>query len=162
MSQSRKSRVLRVARAMWRDCAIAAICPSSTQSEEGRTVTRGQSEENLAGKRIDPDFRDDVGPLLRPGFSWDFEAALDAVLQRLVALLAGEPWKGAGDEDARARVKDAEPRADPPAWSARVGIGHRALCVRDGDDVVWFWIGSHADDDRLVESLESPQTRTAE
>ena len=35
-------------------------------------------------------------------------------------------------------------------WSVRVGITHRALAVRDGDDLIWFWIGSHADYDHLV------------
>jgi hypothetical protein len=35
-------------------------------------------------------------------------------------------------------------------WSARVGLGHRALGVDTDGDVVWFWIGSHADYDRLL------------
>ena len=35
-------------------------------------------------------------------------------------------------------------------WSARVGLQYRALAVRDGDDMIWFWIGTHADSDRLV------------
>jgi hypothetical protein len=35
-------------------------------------------------------------------------------------------------------------------WSARVGIRHRALAVRSGEDWVWFWIGSHSDYDKLV------------
>jgi hypothetical protein len=30
-------------------------------------------------------------------------------------------------------------------WSARVGIHHRVLGVDAKGDVVWFWIGSHAD-----------------
>jgi len=37
-----------------------------------------------------------------------------------------------------------------PIYSARVGLGYRALGVRDGDLVVWFWIGSHADYDRMI------------
>lgn len=28
-------------------------------------------------------------------------------------------------------------------WSARVGLGHRALAVEDGSDFTWVWIGSH-------------------
>ncbi len=40
-----------------------------------------------------------------------------------------------------------------PIFSARVGLGYRALCVRDGDDLIWFWIGSHADYDRLLRRL---------
>ena len=35
-------------------------------------------------------------------------------------------------------------------WSARVGIAYRAMAVRDGDLVNWYWIGSHADYDKLV------------
>ena len=38
-------------------------------------------------------------------------------------------------------------------YSARVGLGHRALAVRDGDTVIWFWIGSHADYDTMLKSL---------
>ena len=35
-------------------------------------------------------------------------------------------------------------------WSARVGASYRAVAVLDGDDFVWFWIGSHAEYDRIV------------
>jgi hypothetical protein len=35
-------------------------------------------------------------------------------------------------------------------WSARVGLGHRALAIEEGDDLVWFWIGKHDEYDRLI------------
>ncbi|MCV3738119.1 hypothetical protein OCK02_18090 [Rhizobium sp. TRM96647] len=35
-------------------------------------------------------------------------------------------------------------------WSVRVGLSWRALAVADDQDLVWFWIGSHADYDKLV------------
>jgi len=35
-------------------------------------------------------------------------------------------------------------------WSVRVGLGYRALGVMEGSSVIWNWIGSHADYDRLV------------
>jgi hypothetical protein len=35
-------------------------------------------------------------------------------------------------------------------WSARVGKSWRALAVNDGEDFIWFWIGSHADYDKLL------------
>ena len=38
-------------------------------------------------------------------------------------------------------------------FSARVGLAHRALAVRAGEDVIWFWIGSHADYDNLLGRL---------
>ncbi len=37
-----------------------------------------------------------------------------------------------------------------PIVSVRVGIGYRALGVRREETIIWFWIGSHADYDRLV------------
>jgi hypothetical protein len=35
-------------------------------------------------------------------------------------------------------------------WSARITRGYRALARRNGDLVVWFWIGTHEDYDQLV------------
>ncbi len=46
------------------------------------------------------------------------------------------------------RVRDA-----PPIYSARVGIGYRVVGVLDGDTIAWFWIGSHASYDRLLDKL---------
>jgi hypothetical protein len=40
-----------------------------------------------------------------------------------------------------------------PIYSARVGLGYRALAVRDGEAVIWFWIGSHTDYDHLLKRL---------
>lgn len=37
-----------------------------------------------------------------------------------------------------------------PLWSVRVGLHYRALATEVGDDLVWFWIGSHAEYDTLV------------
>ena len=35
-------------------------------------------------------------------------------------------------------------------WSVRVGLHYRALAVEDGDELLWVWIGSHAEYDRLI------------
>ena len=35
-------------------------------------------------------------------------------------------------------------------WSARVGGSYRALAVEGTDGLVWFWIGTHADYDKLL------------
>jgi hypothetical protein len=40
-----------------------------------------------------------------------------------------------------------------PVWSVRVGIGWRALGVRSRNAITWFWIGSHAEYDRLLQGL---------
>lgn len=34
-------------------------------------------------------------------------------------------------------------------WSVRINDSFRALAEREGDTVVWFWIGSHNDFDKL-------------
>lgn len=35
-------------------------------------------------------------------------------------------------------------------WSVRVGLHYRALAVDDGADLVWFWIGTHAEYDAIL------------
>jgi hypothetical protein len=40
------------------------------------------------------------------------------------------------------------------AYSARVGLHYRAICVKVGDDqFVWEWIGTHADYDKLLRNM---------
>jgi hypothetical protein len=35
-------------------------------------------------------------------------------------------------------------------WSARVGAHFRALAVVSGNDLVWFWIGSHSKYNEII------------
>ncbi|HEY0837931.1 MAG TPA: hypothetical protein VGE72_28705 [Azospirillum sp.] len=35
-------------------------------------------------------------------------------------------------------------------WSARINLGWRALGLREGETVTWFWIGSHDEYERLI------------
>jgi len=35
-------------------------------------------------------------------------------------------------------------------WSVRVGRRHRAVGIERGTDLVWFWIGTHAQYDQLI------------
>ena len=35
-------------------------------------------------------------------------------------------------------------------YSVRIGLGYRALGVMEDSTMVWFWIGSHAECDRLL------------
>jgi len=46
------------------------------------------------------------------------------------------------------QFKKVSPRQ--PIYSARVGLGHRALALWEGDTITWFWIGSHAEYDTLL------------
>lgn len=38
-------------------------------------------------------------------------------------------------------------------YSVRIGIGWRAVGVKSEDTMVWFWIGSHAEYDKLLSQL---------
>jgi hypothetical protein len=40
-----------------------------------------------------------------------------------------------------------------PIYSARISINYRAVGQLDGDTVIWFWVGSHAEYDRLISRL---------
>ena len=41
-----------------------------------------------------------------------------------------------------------------PIYAVRIGVHYRAVGVHEGDTLIWFWIGSHADYDRLISHLE--------
>ncbi|MEQ8190435.1 MAG: hypothetical protein ABRQ39_20890 [Candidatus Eremiobacterota bacterium] len=40
-----------------------------------------------------------------------------------------------------------------PIFSVRIGKGWRAPGLKENDDIFWFWIGSHADYDKLVKQF---------
>jgi len=37
-------------------------------------------------------------------------------------------------------------------WSVRIGITHRALAVKDGQDFIWVWIGSHDEYEQMIKN----------
>jgi hypothetical protein len=37
-----------------------------------------------------------------------------------------------------------------PVYSVRVGLGYRAVGLREAEHLYWFWIGSHAEYDELL------------
>lgn len=37
-----------------------------------------------------------------------------------------------------------------PVHSVRVGLHYRALATQEGQDMLWFWIGTHAEYDQLL------------
>ena len=43
--------------------------------------------------------------------------------------------------------------AREPIYSVRVSLGWRVLGLLEGDTIYWFWVGSHAEYDRLLERL---------
>jgi len=37
-----------------------------------------------------------------------------------------------------------------PIYSVRISLSHRALGVRVNEEMIWFWIGSHDDYERVI------------
>lgn len=37
-----------------------------------------------------------------------------------------------------------------PIYSVRIGLNYRAVRIKEGDTVIWFWIGSHSEYDKLI------------
>lgn len=42
-----------------------------------------------------------------------------------------------------------------PIYSVRASLDYRAVGIREGDVILWFWIGSHADYDKLLTQMRS-------
>ncbi len=40
-----------------------------------------------------------------------------------------------------------------PIYSVRIGLAWRALGVKENETIIWFWIGSHAEYDKLITLL---------
>jgi len=59
-------------------------------------------------------------------------------------------WK---ENPAHPGVQFKRVRQRPPIYSVRIGIGWRAVGLREDDTIIWFWIGSHAEYDRLLKRL---------
>ena len=43
--------------------------------------------------------------------------------------------------------------ARDPIYAARVTLGYRSVALLEDEDITWFWIGSHAEYDRLLDKL---------
>jgi len=78
-----------------------------------------------------------------------FRKALEALppqvrsqAQRAYALFRSDP------NHPSLRFKPVHPSR--PIYSVRIGIHYRALGVREADDIVWFWVGSHDEYERLI------------
>jgi hypothetical protein len=38
-------------------------------------------------------------------------------------------------------------------YSVRITLSYRALGIKENDTMIWFWIGSHTEYDKLISSL---------
>lgn len=41
-------------------------------------------------------------------------------------------------------------RSGPPTYSVRIGLNYRTLGIWEGDEIVWFWVGTDAEYDAQI------------
>lgn len=83
-----------------------------------------------------------------PGFDTSFAALPEDVKRR--ATKAYRLWQ---DNPTHPSLHFKRVSTSRPAWSVRVDMNYRALGLARDDTIFWFWIGSHADYDRLLRNL---------
>ena len=97
--QRRKGRDLYDLWLVLEECRVdpdaAVKCFLSYLERQGLSVSRAEFEKNLHAKIENERFLDDVPPLLRPEAMFDPARAFQVVMDRLVARVPGDPWRGA-------------------------------------------------------------------
>ena len=63
---------------------------------------------------------------------------------------AREAYRKFQDDPTHPSLRYKQVHPNRPIYSVRITLNYRALGVRDDDEIVWFWIGSHSDYDRLL------------
>ncbi len=58
-----------------------------------------------------------------------------------------EKWQG-NPLHPGVRFKQVHP--SKPIYSVRINRGWRALGIKDGETLIWFWIGSHTDYEKTI------------
>lgn len=78
-------------------------------------------------------------------FWWHFDGLPEPVQKQ--ATKAFRTWR---QNPAHPGLAFKRVHATEAIYSVRISRGYRALGLLEGDTVTWFWIGSHADYDRLL------------
>ena len=73
-----------------------------------------------------------------------------AALPGPVQQRAREAYKRFREQPHHPSLRFKQVHATRAIYSVRITLDYRAIGVRDGDEMVWFWIGSHADYDKLL------------
>lgn len=76
-----------------------------------------------------------------------------ADLPEQVQELAREAYRQFKEDPYYPSLKFKKVHPQLPIYSARVNRDYRAVGQLDEDTVIWFWIGSHADYDKLLNQL---------
>lgn len=75
----------------------------------------------------------------------DLPEDIQALARQAYRLWQEDPWHNS------LQFKQVHP--NKPYYSVRIGAHWRAVGVKSGNEIVWFWIGSHAEYDGLLRQL---------
>ena len=76
-----------------------------------------------------------------------------ARLPREIQRQAREAYTRFADNPSHPGLRFKQVHTIQPIYSVRISLDYRALGVRDGETMIWFWIGPHSDYERLLTSL---------
>jgi hypothetical protein len=83
-----------------------------------------------------------------------FEALCRSELLELLSNPSKISSRTSGQELRALKVKLNTPvvalQKDWKVRAVRIGLQYRALAIETGDDLLWFWIGSHSEYDKLI------------
>ena len=77
---------------------------------------------------------------------WEHYGALPPEIRRR-ARQAYKRWR---DNPAHPSLFFKRVKESQPLYSVRIGLAYRAVGLLKADTVMWFWIGAHAEYDRLI------------
>ena len=76
-----------------------------------------------------------------------------AELPRSVRRQAQQSYKLFSQNPNHPSLRFKKVHATDPIYAARININYRTLGIVDREEIVWFWIGSHAEYDKLLDQL---------
>jgi mRNA-degrading endonuclease RelE of RelBE toxin-antitoxin system len=85
---------------------------------------------------------------LHPSFRRDFAKLPSGIQQR-----ARNAYRRFQSDPSHPSLQFKPLHSTLPLWSVRVTGSYRAVGVRKDDSIVWFFIGTHAEYDRLLANL---------
>jgi hypothetical protein len=76
-----------------------------------------------------------------------------AELPKPIQLMAASAYALWSSNPGHPSLRFKKAHATAPIYSVRIDLAWRAVGVLDGDTIVWFWIGSHANYEALLRGL---------
>ncbi|MEG3977815.1 hypothetical protein QT970_24830 [Microcoleus sp. herbarium8] len=76
-----------------------------------------------------------------------------AALQKQVQEQTREAYRQFKENPSYPSLRFKKVHPELPIYSARISNNYRAVGQLDGDTAIWFWVGSHAEYDRLLSQL---------